>query len=445
MSRHSKLGCHGYRQLHTVHRRSFLQLGALGSFGLSLPGILYHESQAASSATPRAKNIILFWLQGGVSHHDTLDPKPAAPAEVRGEFSTIETTLPGIRFSDRLPRLARLTDKLAVIRSVTHSEASHQRGSVYMCEGRRPPPQYTGTGHSGNPLLGSIIAHELGSRGGMPPFVRLPGNDWTARWCGIGHGWLPVSSGPFRVDNLDLLKLESQSPQQFMDRVRLLQRLEAKQNSEHYARDEFDQFDEQAIDILSSGRAAEAFNIDGESDETKRLYGIGLKGQYEDDKCRYALTARRLIQAGARFVTIGRHSWDMHANIFPELRNRLPRFDNALSGLIEDLQQRGLLDETLVIYLTEYGRTPNVNNKAGRDHWPQAFSIALAGAGIRAGQVIGASDKNGAAVVDRPVTPEEIAATILRLAGVDPQKEFIQRDGRPIRYVDRAKPIGELL
>jgi uncharacterized protein (DUF1501 family) len=433
----SRLGCASYLDLPASSRRNFLKVGALGGFGVNLSGILRTEAVAEVAAATKAKSVILFWLQGGVSHHDTLDPKPGAPSDIRGPFATINTKLPGIEFSSYMPRMAAIADKLAVIRSVTHAEAAHQRGSIYMVEGRRPLPS-TGVSYSGNPEIGSMVAHELGMKNGMPPFVSIPGNDFTSQFT--GHGWLPATSAAFRGYEAKTLA-GSNSGANFDGRLSLRDSLRTA-NDQRGNRSGWDEFDDRAIEIITSGKGADAFNVDGESDEIKQLYGMDNK---RADKPRLALTARRLVEAGVRYVTIGRHSWDHHSNIFPQLRSRLPHMDNAISGLITDLEQRGMLDETLVVYMTEYGRTPRINKDSGRDHWPQAFSIAFAGAGIQGGQVIGASDKDGAAVADRPVTPEEIAATILNLTGIHPRAEFIKKDGRPIPYVERAEPIAELL
>jgi len=435
---HSTTGCSSYQRLSSEQRRDFLKVGFLSTLGLSLPSMLRHEAAASQPRQGKAKSVILFWLQGGISHHDTLDPKPDAPAEIRGEFSTIATKIPGVQFSEQMPRLAEISDKLAVIRSVTHGEAAHQRGSIYMVEGRRPPRE-TGVGYSGNPELGSIVAQQHGIRNGMPPYCSIPGNDFTSKFT--GHGWLPATAAAFRGFQKNSLELSGQSIDRFSERIALRNKLATTTNS-GAAPTAWDEFDERALDIVMSGRGAKAFDISTESEATKALYGIKSKA---DAKNIYALTARRLIESGVRFVTIGRNSWDHHSNIFPALRSRLPNMDNAIAGLTLDLEQRGMLDETLVIYMTEYGRTPRVNKGAGRDHWPQAFSVAFAGAGIKGGQVIGASDKDGAAVIDRPVSPEEIAATILHLTGIDPQTEVSKPDGRPVQFVDYAKPIQELL
>ncbi len=444
MSR-ARRGCESYVSLPALSRRQFLRAGVLGGLGLSLADVLRSEALAApTNPLPTAKSVILLWLQGGVSHHETFDPKPDAPADIRGEMKAIATRLPGVHVNEYLPKLAGIMDKLAVIRSVTHVEAAHERGSMYMVEGRRPPLA-TATMNSGHPELGSIVAQQLGMRDGVPPFVSVPGNDFTSRF--IGPGFLPRATGSFGGHRAKSLQPNEEiSSDRFADRLALRNAFERGEAGQLLAQGEtgsWDRFNERALDVLASGKAAAAFDLDKESAETKKRYG--LASGKRDDMASFTLTARRLVEAGVRFVTVGRDSWDHHDNIFPQLKGRLPGFDTAFSALVEDLQTRGMLDETLVVYMTEYGRTPRVNAKAGRDHWPSAFSIAFAGAGIKPGQVIGASDATGAAVKERPVSPEEIAATILHLVGVHPQQEFVRPDGRPVTFVDEARPLAPLL
>ena len=431
-------GCHDFQTASQICRRDFIQAGLLGGLGLTLSAAL--QRQALGGVNSRAKSVILVWLQGGVSHHDTLDPKPFAPSDIRGEFQSISTRLPGVRVGEQLPLIAANLDKFAVIRSVTHAEAAHERGSMYMVEGRRPGPGANGAQASGNPQLGTIVAHEQGPRNGLPAFVSIPGNDFTSRFT--GHGYLPAGCAEFRgYQAASLQPNKQQPPEKFQERLGLLDAI--RQRDQHnLGSNAWDEFELQARDIIHSGAGGKAFEIDSEPDSIKQLYGIGGQG---GEKGKYALIARRLIEAGTRYVTIGRHSWDHHSNIFPMLRKRLPSMDLALSGLVLDLEQRGMLDETLVVYMTEYGRTPKVNADGGRDHWPNAFSIAFAGAGIKTGQVLGSSDEQGARVTERPVSPEEIAATILHLVGINPRKVIPKPDGRPTQYVDHAEPIHEIL
>lgn len=432
-----------------ITRRRMLQVGLLGGLGLSLPQLLRHEARGESDRFARAKSVIFLWLQGGVSHHETFDMKPEAPADIRGPFSPIRTNLPGVFVGEHLVRLSRMMDKLAVIRSVTHGESAHERGSQYMVSGRRPVggPSLENT----YPDIGAIVGHQLGMRNGLPPYVSVPGNDFTSKFT--GPGYLPRSAGAFKGTHAVSLKFSADvSPERFQERVGLRTGFDST-TREALGDPSWDEFNQRAVDIITSAKASQAFDFLKESDETLKLYGIERAkiGKTADQaqrlgKGEYCLMTRRLVEAGVRFVTIGRDGWDHHSNIFPQLKGRLPRFDAALAGLITDLEQRGLLDETLVVYLTEFGRTPKINNQAGRDHWPGAFSVAFAGAGIQTGQVLGASDKHGAHVVEFPVSPEEIAATILSLVGIDPQTTFTSRvDGRPIFYVEKARPVQRLL
>lgn len=432
------LSCAEHRRAFGASRRNFLRIGSASAFGLTLSSVLRREASAApANRGAKAKSVILLWLQGGVTHHETFDPKPLAPADVRGIYNPIATSLPGYHVSEMIPRLARSMEKLAVVRSATHRESAHERGSMYMVEGRRPGRGASGSQPSGNPQLGAIVAHELGAHDGMPAFVSNPGRDFTSNF--VGAGWLPPSANAFAGYNARSLRTnDGIDADRFGDRLSLRAGLTRANGPSS----EWDEFDEKAIDIISSGKGAAAFDWQSESDETKELYGLGSRGGGLGE---LALTARRLVEAGTRFVTCGQNSWDYHSDIFPQCKGRLPRFDAGFAGLVTDLEQRGLLDETLVVYLTEYGRTPKINSQAGRDHWPSAFSVAFAGAGIRTGQVIGASDAQGGAVTERPVSPEEIAATILHLVGIDPRTDFVKPDGRPIQYVDHADPIRELL
>jgi len=438
------VGCAENRRFGALSRRQALQVGLLGGMGLSLSQILRSQAQAAAPAT-KAKSVILLWLQGGVSHHDTFDMKLDSPGDVRGELSPISTNLPGEVVSEYLPRTAKIMNKLTVIRSMTHSEAAHQRGAMYMVEGRRPP-KATGVFHSGHPEMGSIIGHELGMRNGMPAYVSNPGNDFTSKFT--GPGFLPQASEAFRGFNSRTLSMPNNfSPDRFQGRLALRAAIENIQQQSLREGEAWDRFNDQAIDIVNSARAAEAFDYGKESKETLRDYGVEDESgkRIRGEMGRLTLTARRLVEAGVRFVTVGRQSWDHHSNIFPQLRGRLPRVDAAFSALVNDLEQRGLLDETLVVLASEFGRTPKINASAGRDHWPRAFSIALAGAGIPQGQILGASDKIGGDVADHPVSPEELMATILHLVGVPPQSAYVGEDNRPLRYVDEAQPVRALL
>lgn len=444
----SSAGCREHRSLSSLSRRRALQVGALGGLGLTLPQVLRHEARAAPTTTPKAKSVILLWLQGGVSHHETFDTKPDAPDDVRGEFVPIQTNLPGVVIGEHMPRLANMMDRLAVIRSVTHKDSGHQRASMWMVAGRRPGRQVSNEDINDNPDLGCIVAHQLGMRNGLPPYVSIPGNDFTSRFT--GPGWLPASTAPFKGTNARSVSVpDGFSGEAFNERMSLRNRIDRFGES-HVGQDRrsgaWDQFTQQAVDIITSNKAGQAFDIFAESDETLALYGVDQERKRNRQQMpELCLTARRLVEAGVRYVTIGRNSWDHHSNIFPQIKSRVPRFDQAFAGLLRDLEQRGMLDETLVVYMTEFGRTPKVNSSAGRDHWPRVFSVALAGAGMKTGQVLGASDKVGGEPIERPVSPEEIAATILSQVGIYPHTVVQKTDGRPIMFVDHARPIAELL
>ncbi|QDU98208.1 DUF1501 domain-containing protein [Lignipirellula cremea] len=438
-------GCRDYQRTLAFSRRQALQAGLAGGVGLSLPQLLRSQALAAGGSSVKAKSVIMLWLQGGVSHHDTFDMKPDAADEVRGELTPIPTSMPGVFVSELLPQTAKIMDKIAVVRSMTHNEAAHQRGAIYMMEGRRPPVS-TGVLHSGNPEMGAIIAQELGMRNGMPPFVSNPGNDFTSRFT--GSGYLPQASGPFKGTNASTLSMPNNfSADRFQSRLSLRNAIENQGGKAIPGGQTWDRFSEQAVDIINSARAAEAFDYLRESPETLQAYGVqDASGKKQPGELgRLSLTARRLVEAGVRFVTVGRQSWDHHTTIFPQLQTRVPRLDLAFSALVNDLEQRGMLDETLVVVGSEFGRTPKINSGAGRDHWPRAFSIALAGGGIQRGLVLGSSDKIGSDVAEHPVSPEELLATILHLVGIDPRTRFTGEDSRPLPYVDDARPVSALL
>ncbi|MBL8795179.1 MAG: DUF1501 domain-containing protein, partial [Planctomycetia bacterium] len=327
-----------------ITRRRMLQVGLLGGLGLSLPQWLCHEARGETNRFARAKSVIFLWLQGGVSHHETFDLKPDAPADIRGPFNPIQTNLPGVTVGEHLVRLSRMMDKLAVVRSVTHGESAHERGSQYMVSGRRPVggPSLENT----YPDIGAIVGHQLGMRGGLPPYVSVPGNDFTSKFT--GPGYLPRSAGAFKGTHAVSLQFSGEvSSERFRERVGLRADFES---GAALGEPSWNEFDQRAVDIITSAKASRAFDILQESDATLKLYGIErakvgktAEARARLGKAEYCLMARRLVEAGVRFVTIGRDGWDHHTNIFPQLKGRLPRFDAALAGLITDLEQRGLL------------------------------------------------------------------------------------------------------
>ena len=425
-----------------VSRRTFLRVGGLAAFGLGLPQYLQARDQAPQ-AKAKAKRCILLWMQGGPSHIDTFDPKPDAPAEVRGEFGTLATTLPGVRFADVVPMLAQQTDKLAIIRGHDPKNGSHGVADHLMM-----------SGHKFNaslpfPCFGSVIAKERGYENGMLPFVQL-GKSIDRRFNGGIAGFLGDQFNPFEVPDdpsSSQFKVRDLAVGTDAERVRLDRRYAMLSDLENYqktvempgvvkARDEFY---EKAHGIITGPAAKKAFDLGQETDKTRERYGKNSLGQG-------CLLARRLIESGVQFVTVTDGGWDTHTDNFKSLKNRLmPRVDRGLSALVEDLGTRGLLDDTLVVWFGDFGRTPKVNPTAGRDHWATAGVALMAGGGLKVGQVVGKTNALAEVVTDTPVGPQDIAATIYHTLGVPLHTWYKAQDGRPIELCPEGKPVKELV
>jgi len=432
-------------------RRTMLKVGGLGALGLTLPQYLSMR-EARGAAPARAKSVLLIYAMGGISHHDSFDPKPEAPAEVRGEFKTISTRLPGVLFTDQVPLLAQHADRFALLRSVRHSERDHGVAAYYMLRGYtqpNPAADRPENQRNTNPNIGSHVARLLGSRVGLPPYMCVPAlsylaqvNYYTAGWMGRTYDPFLLKSDPNEAD----FRLRELAPVFELSAARLEDRFALKKSIDQQRRcfesspfvDAMDNHYEKAYQILSTGAAQRAFDIGAEPDSVRDQYGRSRLGQ----SC---LLARRLVQAGVPFVTVDDDGWDHHADVFPDLRKRLPELDRCLSTLLLDLDERGLLSSTLVVLLTDFGRTPAVNANAGRDHWPNVFSVLCAGAGIRGGQVIGASDKVGGEPSQRPISPKDIAATLYDALGLEPFQDYTGRDGQPRKMLDEGEIIHELL
>ncbi len=444
-------GCGRNRQPAAMNRRAFLRAGTLGAFGLSLARYLgLREAQGAAPAP--AKSVLLIYTMGGISHHDSFDPKPEAPAEVRGEFSTIPTRLPGVRFSEHVPRLAQMADQFALLRSVQHNERDHGVGAYYMLRGfPQPDPSLDRPENQkrANPTFGAHVARLRGSANGLPPYICVPGlsylaqiDYYTAGWMGRGYDPLVLRADP----NSPAFAVPGLMPAPEVPARRLHQRMSLAQTIDRQcllfessadARG-MEAHHERAYQVLSSSRTRRAFEIGAEPDRVRDAYGRTRLGQ----SC---LLARRLVEAGVPFVTVDDDGWDHHAQVFPGLKQRLPDLDRSLSALLEDLRQRGLLPTTLVALLTDFGRTPQINKSAGRDHWPGVFSVLFAGAGIGGGQVIGVSDKIGAAPVERRISPKDLAATLYHVLGIDPFQDYRDRQGRTFKVLDEGDVIRELV
>ncbi len=431
-----------------VSRRSFLQIGALGLGGLTLPQLL--ASEAAAGVGRSHKSVIMVFLCGGPPHQDMYDLKMDAPSEIRGEFAPIKTSVPGIEICELLPNLARNMHRLVPIRSVVGALDDH---ASYQCL----------TGHlsrnepaGGWPHFGSVISKFQGpTREGVPPFVSLcyttqhkPYNEPSAGFLGLGHSSFRPT-GPGRED----LVLKDISVDRLTDRRQLLSGMDQfrRQWDASGKMDGMDVFTERAMGILTSSDLFDALDISKEDPRTIERYGNGNPDQPKGDGAprvpQNLLLARRLVEAGARVVTVNYSFWDWHGQNFRNAREELPTFDRGVAALVEDLYERGLDKDVTVIVWGEFGRTPKINKDAGRDHWPKVSCALMAGGGMRTGQVIGATDRLGGEVVERPVTFEEVHATLYRNLGVDLARErLFDFRGRPQMIVDSgALPIREVL
>lgn len=412
-------------------RRDFVKLGGAAFGGITLPRLL-----EASAAGVDEISCLVFFQTGGLCHHDSFDPKPQAPREIRGGFETIPTAVPGVRFSELVPNCARLLDRYSVIRSIYSHEAIHEKAKQYIFAGQRPNNAFK------HPVYGSVVAKELGARNGLPPFVVIPRKDICAEAGFLGSAYDPFITGDpskadFSVQDLTLptgLGLE-----EAQGRIDLLAQLDAE--IRHVERsglvEGMDHFYQQAFDLATSPQAKKAFDLNAEPDKLRDAYGRTTAGQG-------ALLARRLIESGVRLVTIFHGGYDTHSDNDKTNAKLYPEFDQAFGALLEDMASRGLLAKTLVLAIGEFGRTPKINHSAGRDHWPGVFSIAAAGAGVPGGQVIGSSDDKGAFPAKRPVSIEDLAATIYKKLGIDSSHEY-HTNGRPVKINDGGEPIRELL
>jgi hypothetical protein len=441
-------------------RRRFLQTGALAGLGAFWSGWGRAADAAGAPRTGKARSVILIFNCGGPSHVDLWDPKPEAPEDVRGPFRAISTNVPGIRVSELLPNLARRAHRYAIVRSVHHEHQSHNSAMYWSIVGRPYPIDSTliNPSRTDLPSFGTLagwLAQRDGYSGAVPPYVITPAPhcDSTAYLTpGQFGGCLGAKYDPFVLNadpNAPDFKLRDIGPVEGMTPGRLAERRELLKQMEGNARPvetpiarELDVFHAKAFSMVLSGDMARAFDLSREPDRVRERYGRHSWGQSH-------LLARRLVEAGARFVTTVNGPsiiWDTHKDNFEQMRRRLvPPMEQAFAALLDDLAERGLLDTTIVLWMGDFGRTPVINKDAGRDHWPQCFSVVLAGGGIRGGQVVGASDSKGAYPSARPVTPADIHATVFTLLGYDPAGiTFRSSDGRPLA-LSEGEPIRELI
>ncbi|MFT5522521.1 MAG: hypothetical protein ACI9G1_001285 [Pirellulaceae bacterium] len=432
------------RKIQTVRRdgllrRDFLSIGALSAFGLSLDSLIGGQQSVLAAAGERpARSCILIWLDGGPSHLETFDLKPDAPKEVRGPLESIATSVPGVQLSECLPQLARRMDDVAIIRSMTSPLGEHNFGTHYLLTGFKPTPalQY--------PAFHSVATQLWQRPQALPqniavPNYRVGGSNFS------GSGYLPDSAKPFSVESDpakpdfkvdDLEFFPGVNSARLSRRQKFVQQLDRYQQTVAEAKDDNTSSEfEQAFRLLTSPEAKHAFDLSAETPETRQRYGPRTVGQ----SC---LLARRLVERGVPLVTVSYKGWDTHNDLYTRLKEGytgakhpvglIPSLDLAVSALIDDLKDRRLLDETLIVVMGEFGRTPKLNTAGGRDHWPRVFSVALAGGGVRGGQVIGSSDSVGESPRDNPVTPSDLVHSIYSLLGIAPDTTLHTADGRPV-------------
>ena len=421
-------------------RRSFLQVGTLSGLGLSLPSLL--SSQVARAASGNAEtNCILIWTRGGTSHHDTVDPKPEAPTSIRGEFGVIDTALPGVRFTEIVPNLAKNLGRFSVLRGWNPQNGSHGTADQFVMSGRRFNPAMA------YPTYGSVMSYVKGFKSALPPFVQL-GTQIDRRYGGGTAGILGLEHSPFEMDadpNSDKFTVRDISPpknvsgERLSRRQRALAKLDALQKKADRQPDKFAALEENvqaAFNMITAPETKKAFAIGEEEKELRDAYGRHRFGQ----SC---LLARRLIQSGVRFVTVTDGGWDTHQNNFKSLKDsRIPPVDQALPQLLTDLQDQGLLDSTLVLWLTDFGRTPKINSATGRHHWSTSGFAIAAGAGVPGGTIIGATDDEGGKVVRNEYHSADIAATVYAKLGIPLDLIVTAPDGRPVRLLE-GHPIKE--
>lgn len=417
-------------------RRDFLKVGALGLGGLLLPDLL--RARAASTAVGRPTrntSVVWLWLGGGPTHIETFDPKMSAPMEYRSTVGAIKTSVPGIEFGSVLPEMAQVADKLAVVRSFAHTNSGHGGGTHWVMTGYDYPPADNGMAPI-KPGLGSIVSRFRGPNNrqtGLPTYVRMNGT------LGDGPAWLGAAYAPFDTGgnarrNMDIrVTLDSLS-----DRRSLLKGFDAMDRSLDRSGlvQGLDNFETQAFDLILS-RARETFDVTREDPRVRDRYGKGLGEQL--------LMARRLCEAGVGFVTLHHGGWDMHGSIAQSMKNLAPQVDHAVAAFVEDTHNRGLDQDILLVVTGEFGRTPRVNGSAGRDHWAPLSTLALAGGGLKMGQVVGESNARAEVPKSNPISPQDLMATVFHVLGLPQDLHYKDQTGRPVPMIDGGKPIAELV
>ncbi len=413
-----------------ISRRNFLQIGALSMGGLTLPGLLRATAEAGDTAS-KHKSVIMIYLPGGPSHMDTYDLKPHAPAEYRGEFKAIPSNVAGMDFCEHFPRQAAIADKLTIVRSVVGAVSEHAPALLMSGYG-----ESVGKAQGGRPGVGAILSKLKGPTDlRIPPYVSLMGNP-----AGIDSGYAGVAHRPFTPDGPGLENLalnRSVSINRLDDRRSLLSGFDRFRNEADRSgvMTGMDSFTVRAFDMITAPKTRDALDITREDPRTRERYGTATQ----------FLVARRLVEAGVRCVTLAIGSWDTHGNNFGHLRTQLPTVDQAVATLVEDLHARGLDQDCSVVMWGEFGRTPRINGGAGRDHWEPVMSALLAGGGFRMGQVIGSTNGRGEVAKDRPISVQQILATVYHGLGIDPASTLNNASGRPMYLLDDRNPISEMI
>jgi hypothetical protein len=426
-------------------RREFLQIGSLSMLGLALPDLL--RLQAAEAKSKPKRSVILLFLDGGASQLETFDPKIDAPVEYRSLFGATKTAIPGVRFGSQLPKMAALADRMSIVRTFTHTDGDHGGATHWVKTGYPWPPQFRGKAPvipQQWPSMGSVVSRYFGAtqpESGMPTYVRVlsnhggyPGDD--PAWLGAGYAPLRcgIKRGSEMLNNM-MLRVE---PERLADRNSLLRALDTlhREIDRTGAMAGMDQFRQQALEVVL-GRAKDAFDLSKEDPRVREKYGPGLGEEL--------LLARRLCEAGAGFVTLNNGYWDHHDGIIPGLTKLCPPLDQAVAAYIQDVEERGLMDEILLVITGEFGRTPRINGGPGRDHWAPTNNIVFIGGGLKMGQVVGETDGKAAYVTSRPVSVQDYLATLLHVVGVDLLVQYVDPSGRPRSMVENGRPIEELI
>lgn len=432
-----------------IKRRDFLTIGTAGLMGMNLTLANLLQQKAAGAPSLKEPSFIYVFLQGGLSTIDTFDMKPDAPSSIRGPFTPIQSKVSGIQVCEHLPRISKITDKFSLIRSFTHGDAGHGSADHYMFTGYRPNAAFNAglSPNNQHPSMGAVISQRLSTAGNVPPYICLPGMHPSASSAYLGPTTVPFvietdpNSPGFEIP--DMQPPLTVDATRISDRQSLLKRVDRFQQSKELLANtnvsERNVFADRAASLMTSKEVKTAFDIQLESVKMRDLYGRSTLGQ----SC---LLARRLVEAGVRCVTINHQNWDTHSKGFTTLKDDLlPKLDFAMSALFSDLDDRGLLQNTVVVVTGEFGRTPVINKDAGRDHWSRCFTVAIGGGGIRGGCIVGKSDAQALDPIESPYGPEDLCATVYHLMGVSPHDEMLTQEGRPVMLTNSGRIIKDLI